>query len=96
MLASLNACCLVRYRLASLYSDFRQLRTTNPDGYDANIDAWVTALTRAARQGLLPSAAGQGGGHQNDQLILNVGPDLLQALETRQWGRPQALGVVIV
>ncbi|KAL9120783.1 MAG: hypothetical protein Q9187_002658 [Circinaria calcarea] len=74
-------------RVASLYSDFRLLRITNPDGYAANIAAWETALAHAVEAGRVP------GGH--DILSLGTGPELLRALETKEWGRPLALGAVI-
>ncbi|KZF23232.1 Snf7 family protein [Xylona heveae TC161] len=79
-----------RARLASLYSDFRHQQTTNPDGYNANIVAWQTALANAARAGLIP-APGAG----SDHLTLRTGEDLLRELETKEWGRPLALGAVI-
>jgi len=75
-------------RLASLYSDFRLQRATNPDGYQANIKAWQKALTNATRAGVLPSA--------NALLVLRTDEDLIRALESRDWGRPLALGAVIV
>lgn len=77
-------------RLSSLYSDFRPLRTVNPDGYAANVSAWQKALAGATRGGLIPAP-----GHGKDHLILNTGEDLLRALETKEWGRPLALGTVI-
>ncbi|KAI9756047.1 MAG: CCA tRNA nucleotidyltransferase, mitochondrial [Chaenotheca gracillima] len=77
-------------RLASLYSDFRHLQIVNPDGYAANISAWRQALIAAAREGL--TGTDRGG---NDLLVLTTGEDLLQALESKEWGRPLALGTVI-
>ncbi|MCJ1413462.1 hypothetical protein MMC19_007567 [Ptychographa xylographoides] len=74
-------------RLASLYSDFRLQRATNPHGYAANLSAWETGLAHAAWAGLLP------GGH--DTLLLTTGEALLRALETKEWGRPLALAPVI-
>ncbi|KAI9836589.1 MAG: hypothetical protein M1819_001221 [Sarea resinae] len=79
-----------RARLPSLYSDFRVQQTTNPDGYAANISAWRTALSNATRAGLVPAP-----GASNDLLVLRTGAELLQELETRDWGRPLALGTVI-
>ncbi|KAI9675173.1 MAG: hypothetical protein M1829_003533 [Trizodia sp. TS-e1964] len=78
-----------RQRLPSLYSDFRPLRATNPDGYTANVSAWQAALTRAARAGVAQRST-----TANDLLVLDAGPALLDALETSEWGRPQALGAV--
>jgi charged multivesicular body protein 7 len=75
-----------RARLAALYSDFSSLRTLNPDGYSANITAWTQGLSHAARAGSLPS---------NDSLILSLDSPLYQELETKEWGRPLALGTVV-
>ena len=80
---------LDRARLASLYSDFRQQRATNRDGYVANINAWMTGLAAAAKAGLLPA-------NENSILTLSCGPELLKALETREWGQPAALEAVVV
>ncbi len=80
-----------RARLPSLYSDFRLQRTTNPDGYTANVSAWQAALAKAARAGLLPSRS-----DGSDLLILNTGQELLRALETEELGRPLALETVVV
>ncbi|KAI9713443.1 MAG: hypothetical protein M1820_000825 [Bogoriella megaspora] len=77
-------------RLASLYSDFRIQATTNPDGYQANISAWKKALADAAKAGYIPSQGGS-----NDLLAFRMGEELLQALESKRWGRPLALGSVI-
>jgi charged multivesicular body protein 7 len=73
-----------------LYSDFRHLKAINPDGYAANIAAWQKGLIDATKAGHTPSR-----GIINDLLILNVDEQLLQALETKEWGRPLALGTVI-
>jgi charged multivesicular body protein 7 len=81
-------CC--RNRLAALYSDFRHLRTTNTDGYTANIEAWQKGLANAAKGGHIPNRGAAG-----DLLILNIDENLLCALETKEWGRPLALGAVI-
>ncbi|KAF2238929.1 hypothetical protein EV356DRAFT_572970 [Viridothelium virens] len=77
-------------RLASLYSDFRLQANTNPDGYNANISAWRKALADAARAGLIPSQGGS-----RDLLTIRTGDELVQALDSKQWGRPLALGSVI-
>jgi hypothetical protein len=81
----------VSARLPSLYSDFRRQRTTNPDGYAINISAWRMALAHAAREGLIPAQ-----GSRRDLLVLSFSRELQQALETKQWGQPVALGTVIV
>ncbi|KAH0548250.1 hypothetical protein GP486_008041 [Trichoglossum hirsutum] len=80
-----------RARLPSLYSDFRHQRTTNPDGYAVNVSAWRAALGHAAREGLIPSPD-----TRSDLLVLRFSDDLRRALETKEWGRPLALGAVIV
>ncbi|SZF05166.1 unnamed protein product [Blumeria hordei] len=72
-------------RLPALYSDFRHLRKTNPDGFIANVTAWLRSLAHAARAGALPSP---------DRLSLSLNPELLHAFETEN-GRPLALGAVI-
>jgi len=74
-------------RLASLYSDFSNLKTTNPDGYRANVSAWKIALTNASRAAVIP---GQG------RLCVKMDSDLLKELELRNLGRPVALDAVIV
>ncbi|QSZ28732.1 hypothetical protein DSL72_003234 [Monilinia vaccinii-corymbosi] len=79
-----------RARIAALYSDFRQQQTLNPDGYQANIDAWRKALANAARAGVMPHQ-----GSSPDLLILNADDELLRALDTNEWGRPLALGAVV-
>lgn len=81
----------IRARLASLYSDFRVQRATNPDGYTANVAAWQDALEHAARAGVIPAS---GGG--KSILSLSTDEKLIRALESKEWGRPLALGTVIV
>lgn len=80
-----------RARLPSLYSDFSLHRYTNPDGFDINVYAWYDVLRKAAWDGLLPPDTSE-----TDILSLTVGEELLSALETDEWGRPQALGTVMV
>lgn len=72
-------------RLAALYSDFRILKTTNPDGYAANIEAWRQGLASAARAGVTPS---------HDLISIDINDELLRELETK-WGRPTSLGTVV-
>jgi charged multivesicular body protein 7 len=71
--------------LPSLYSDFRYLKTTNPNGFDANVSAWKAVLADACKAGKLP----------RDKLVLSTSDDLVSSLQTRDWGRPLALGVVV-
>ena len=75
-----------RSRLLSLYSDLSLQRTTNPDGYNANITAWKDALTHAACVNVLPS---------RHAFILCPSDTLLNALSSPQYGRPLGLGAVI-
>ena len=49
-------------RLPSLYSDFAPLKTTNRDGYDANCQAWATALGRALLRPEVRSVHASSGG----------------------------------
>ncbi|CAK3932364.1 snf7 family [Lecanosticta acicola] len=80
-----------RSRLASLYSDFRYQRNTNPDGYVANSSAWLRALSNAAKEGLIPSQSATG----SDRLLLSTGEELVRDLQTQEYGRPLALGAVV-
>ncbi|KAE8450435.1 hypothetical protein EG329_006510 [Mollisiaceae sp. DMI_Dod_QoI] len=73
-------------RLAALYSDFRYLLTTNPDGYSANLSAWRTGLSSAAKAGVLPNG---------DHFSITFDEELLRNLETKEWGRPLSLGTVV-
>ncbi|KAF2488149.1 Snf7-domain-containing protein [Neohortaea acidophila] len=82
-----------RARLASLYSDFRFQRSSNPDGYQANSSAWLRALSKAASAGLIPRQNQASG--QYDHFALHTGEELLRALETREFGRPLALGAAV-
>ncbi|KAI9886259.1 MAG: CCA tRNA nucleotidyltransferase, mitochondrial [Watsoniomyces obsoletus] len=77
-------------RLPALYSDFRQLHEVNPEGYTANISAWQSALAHASREGIIPGPDGS-----ENLLILSTGEELLRELETKEWGRPLALGTVV-
>ncbi|KAK7749131.1 hypothetical protein SLS62_008418 [Diatrype stigma] len=81
-----------RARLPALYSDFRSQRTLNPDGYAANISAWKRGLGSAALAGRAPS---QSAPRNHFTLELDDhGAALLAALESKQFGRPLALGTV--
>lgn len=76
-------------RLASLYADFSNQRSTNPDGYYANVSAWKKALADAARAGVIP---GQGNTH--DLLSIRTGEELARALQHSKFGRPTCLAPV--
>lgn len=96
---SLSSPCLPRFththcyraRLPALYSDFRPQRTLNPDGYQANISAWRRALAAIARSGLAPASKSS---TQPNLLVLDCDERLVRALESKQFGRPLALGAV--
>lgn len=78
--------------MPALYSDFRSQRTLNPDGYAANISAWKRGLSSAALAGRAPSQSAP-----RNHFTLEVddhGAALLGALESKQFGRPLALGTV--
>lgn len=79
--------------MPALYSDFRGLRSTNPDGYNANISAWRRGLAGLVRAGLAPS--GSGSSPTPDHVVLKTDESLLRALENKRYGRPLALGAVI-
>ncbi|KUI55181.1 hypothetical protein VP1G_02566 [Cytospora mali] len=80
-------------RLPALYSDFRGLRNTNPDGYHANVSAWRRGLAGLVRAGLAPT--GSGSSSIPNHIVLNADESLFRALESKQFGRPLALGAVI-
>ncbi|KAI2619162.1 Snf7-domain-containing protein [Hypoxylon sp. NC1633] len=80
-----------RARLPALYSDFRSQRTLNPDGFAANVAAWKRGLYSAALTGHIPSES-----PMQNHLILDLNNDsLLRSLESKQFGRPLALGTVL-
>ncbi|KAI2614212.1 Snf7-domain-containing protein [Hypoxylon fragiforme] len=80
-----------RARLPALYSDFRSQRTLNPDGFAANVAAWKRALASAALAGYVPSKS-----PTRSHLTLDLDGDaFLRSLETKQFGRPLALGTVL-
>ncbi|KAK1827630.1 hypothetical protein QBC39DRAFT_375434 [Podospora conica] len=78
-------------RIPALYSDFQPQRTLNPDGYQANISAWRRALARIVSSGLAPSPRAAA----PSLVVLHCSDQLLRELETKQYGRPLALGVVV-
>ncbi|KAI0844393.1 Snf7-domain-containing protein [Daldinia vernicosa] len=80
-----------RARLPALYSDFRSQRTLNPDGFAANVAAWKRGLSSAALAGHAPSKSAT-----HNHLTLDLESDaLLRSLESKQFGRPLALGTVL-
>jgi charged multivesicular body protein 7 len=96
-------------RLPSLYADFRRLKDSNPDGYEANIIAWQKVLTQAVREGgprywkgavksVDDEAVSKVGGADgiDDVLIIHSGRKLQDSLTSREWGKPLGLSAVIV
>ncbi|RYP90952.1 hypothetical protein DL770_002957 [Monosporascus sp. CRB-9-2] len=79
-----------RARLPALYSDFRSQRTLNPDGFTANVSAWKRGLSSAALAGLAPSKSAM-----RNHFTIELDDALLRALESKQFGRPLALGTAI-
>ncbi|KAK4185945.1 vacuolar-sorting protein SNF7 [Podospora australis] len=78
-------------RLPALYSSFQSQRDLNPDGFAANLSAWRRALAKVTSSGLLPSSS-----TKPDLFVLSCsGEGLLRAFESKQYGRPLALGTVI-
>ncbi|KAF2861833.1 hypothetical protein K470DRAFT_244928 [Piedraia hortae CBS 480.64] len=70
-------------RLSSLYSSFQNQAQSNPDGYHANVAAWLRALSLATASGKL-----------GNRYIIST-TSLATALETKTHGRPQGLGCVV-
>ncbi|KAL7897930.1 Snf7 domain-containing protein, partial [Trichoderma sp. TUCIM 5745] len=77
-------------RLPALYSDFRSQKTLNPDGYHANVSAWLLALARLASEGLLSRQ-----GSKSSALVFDIDESLRRSLSSKQFGQPLALGTVI-
>ncbi|KAL7927340.1 Snf7 domain-containing protein [Trichoderma austrokoningii] len=77
-------------RLPALYSDFRSQKTLNPDGYHANILAWLLALAGLASEGLLSRQ-----GSKSSALVFDIDESLRRSLSSKQFGQPLALGTVI-
>lgn len=89
-------------RIPSLYSDFRRLKDSNPDGYEANVNVWKIALINATRT-LVPktdkedgSAGSAGSVVRDDVLVIHSGSKLLDSLSSAKWGRPLGLSAVFV
>ena len=82
---------ICRARLPSLYSDFSVQKSANPDGFAANVSAWQSALSHAARAGVIQSTSGL-----NDLLVLQTSEQLIRDLESPQFGRPLGLSLVLV
>ena len=80
-----------RARLPALYSDFQTQRAHNPDGYQANVSAWRKALAHIVGSGLAPASRAAA----SNLFVLHSDEQLLRALESKQYGRPLALGAVV-
>ncbi|RKF62913.1 Uncharacterized protein OnM2_029026 [Erysiphe neolycopersici] len=76
-------------RLPALYSDFEHLRTINPEGYHANISAWLQGLAAAARAAAIPTI-----NKRPNLLSFSLNEDLLNALENENV-QPLSLGIVV-
>ncbi|KAK7206104.1 hypothetical protein BZA70DRAFT_294408 [Myxozyma melibiosi] len=88
-------------RLPSLFSDFRRLKESNPDGYQANITAWKTALVSALRRSTRSpdpdsssTATTTTTTTTDSVLVLHSGATLLAALTSPTHGHPLALSAV--
>lgn len=73
-------------RLPSLYSDFERLRLLNPEGFNANIEAWGSLLIDIIKHY-----------KENDSRVSlpTVNPDLQQLLSNATQGRPRGMKVVL-
>ena len=71
-----------------MYSDFDTLKNINPDGFVANLRTWYTGLIRAIKAGAITSS--------EDRFVLRSGPNLAEALRTKEYGIPSAINYVIV
>jgi hypothetical protein len=84
--------CSVK-RVESLYDDLNRLKQIEPAGYRANVDAWRNALLAASKAGVMPPEQGKAA---KSHFVMATGDQLLNALDTRQFGLPQSLGLVLV
>ena len=75
-------------RLPALYADFRPLKHHNPEGYEANIQVWQSALSVAVKDGVLST--------NENILVLDVTSQLLSDVSISPWGRPLGFGSVVV
>lgn len=72
-------------RMPSLYSDFRNIKDSNTEGYDANISTWKSVLMEALNSGVF-----------SDTVVLTAGSSLLECFDSAKFGRPLALDCVLV
>lgn len=70
-------------RLASLFSDFADLKEINPEGYAANVDAWAALLSEAIKSHLFKSS------------VSVPTAKLAQDLSYAKYGEPKSLALVL-
>src|SRR5262245_43786339 len=75
-------------RLPALYADFRPLKASNPEGYQANIQVWKSALAVAVKDGAFADS--------ESALVLDVTSQLLSEVSLPPWGRPLGIPCVVV
>lgn len=73
-------------RMPSLYSDFRNIKESNTEGYEANIATWKSVLSQALLSRTVFS----------DAVVLSAGNNLLELFDSSKFGRPLALDCVLV
>lgn len=73
-------------RMPSLYSDFRTIKESNTEGYDANVATWKSVLQEALSSGTVFP----------DAVLLTAGSSLLESFASARFGRPLALDCVFV
>ena len=73
-------------RLNSLYSNFENLKHLNPEGFEANIQAWSNLLTSLIHSDIL----------KESQLSINTfNPNISQLLAISMYGQPKGLGTIL-
>lgn len=70
-------------RLRSLYSDFSHLNQVNPEGFDANVQAWCDALDQCLTD------------HYFQSTITIPGSDLESKFTNADFGKPKGLATVL-
>lgn len=71
-------------RLRSLYSDFSRLKELNPEGYEANLQAWNSLIVDLVKKG-----------HFGLFSFLTREPKLTETLALSDYGRPLSMGEVL-
>lgn len=73
-------------RLNSLYNNFENLKHLNPEGFEANIQAWSSLLISLIHSGLLTGS----------QVSINTfSPNIVQLLTIPVYGQPKGLGIIL-